>query len=446
MTNQIKTTPRYLALNVLTRVIERGAYSNLQLNNCLNKANNDADRRLITRLVYGVLQHRLTLEYWLAPFVHRPLDGWVKTLLIMSIYQYEYLDRVPQWAVTNEAINIARVLGNQGTRRFVTAVLHSFLRQGPRDFDELSAGLQRWSIEYSVPEWLVQELLREYGQQNTLAILRSVNEPAHISIRVNIALSSVNQVKAHLHDEGVDTEYSQIASAGLVVKSGNVLQTQAFKQGLVTVQDESAMLAVEAMHLAGDEQVLDACAAPGGKSGQIAEALLHHGGHLTSLDIHPHKVALIARNMQRLQVNDVVTPMALDARHLNQQFSDEYFDKALVDAPCSGIGLIRRKPEIRYDKTLADSQHLHEIQLSILNAVAPKIKKGGILLYSTCTILKGENDGTVQAFLADHPNYALMVTKTARTIKNDRQKDTLTILPSDYGSDGFFIAVLKRMK
>ena len=269
-------------------------------------------------------------------------------------------------------------------------------------------------------------------------------------MRVNTSLSSLKDVQDELADElaneGIQTRPSKLAGQGLIVESGNILKSKAFAQGKVTVQDESAMLAVESMHLQGEEQVLDACAAPGGKSGQIAEALIGHGGHLTSLDIHPKKVALIKRHLGRLHLLDVDTPLALDARKVNQKFSDESFDKILVDAPCSGIGLIRRKPEIRYDKSLSDSQHLHQIQLAILNACAPKVKKGGILTYSTCTILKTENDETIQAFLATHQNYELQVTKTARAITNDRQKDTLTILPSDYGSDGFFIANLKRMK
>lgn len=446
MTNQIQKTPRYIALDVLTRVIQRGAYSNLQLNNSLRQAENDADRRLITRLVYGVLQHKLTLEYWLKHLVQRKMDSWVRTLLIMSFYQYEYLDRIPKWAITDEAIKIAKTMGNPGSRRFVTAILHKFLRQGPASFDSLPEGPQRWSVQYSLPQWLVDELTSEYGESETLKVLKSINQEAHISLRVNTALNSIEEAQSELASEGIQTKASRLSAQGLIVESGNVLKSQAFTQGKVTIQDESAMLAVESMHLTGDEKVLDACAAPGGKSGQIAEALIHHGGSLTSLDIHPHKVELIKSHLSRLHLSEVDTAIALDARKVGTKFPDEYFDKILVDAPCSGIGLIRRKPEIRYDKTLSDSKHLHQIQLAILNACAPKVKKGGILTYSTCTILSIENDETIQAFLATHPNYELQVTTTARAIKNDRQKDTLTILPSDYGSDGFFIAVLKRMK
>ena len=204
------------------------------------------------------------------------------------------------------------------------------------------------------------------------------------------------------------------------------------------------MLAVESMHLKPDDLVLDACAAPGGKTVQIAENLTT--GKVVALDIHAHKVKLIEQNAQRMQVADRIQATQLDARKVDERFADETFDKILVDAPCSGFGLLRRKPEIRYDKTWQDSQNLHRIQGTILDSVAPKVKKGGIITYSTCTILAAENDGTVQAFLARHPEFELMTTQTARAIKADRQSKTLTILPNEYNSDGFFISNLKRVR
>jgi 16S rRNA (cytosine967-C5)-methyltransferase len=205
------------------------------------------------------------------------------------------------------------------------------------------------------------------------------------------------------------------------------------------------MLAVESMDLQPQFKVLDACAAPGGKTVQIAERLsADRGGQVVALDIHKHKVRLIKKNALRMGVNNVVSPVALDARKVAEKFSDDEFDRILVDAPCSGIGLLRRKPEIRYTKTPHDSQNLHKIQLAILDAVAPKVKKGGIITFSTCTILQEENEQTVREFLQKHPDFKLERTKTARALKDDRATATLTILPSDYGSDGFFISSLKR--
>lgn len=444
----LKNNARDVALQILTRVTQRGSYSNLQLNQALkhsNLANND--KRFVTNLVYGVLQHKLTLEYWLTPFIHKQTDPWVKVLLMTAIYQYQYLDRVPQWAVTDETIKLAKYHGNPGIRRFVTGVLHAFLRQGPQSFEKIKDIQERLATQYSVPKWLVSELSQQYGQQQTVKILESINQPSKISVRVNTAKISLDDLMPLLAKEGIKTEPSKVSENGLVVDSGSVIDSDLLAKGLIIIQDESAMLAAESLHVKPTDKVLDACAAPGGKTGQIAERIsTKDGGHVDALDIHGHKVRLINKNMQKMGVSDRVSTHQLDARRVDEKFKDEYFDKILVDAPCSGIGLIRRKPEIRYDKNLQDSLSLHKIQLSILNAVATKLKKGGILVYSTCTILQQENDNTINEFLNNHPDYRLLKTVTTRAIKNDRTNDTLTILPSDYGSDGFFIGTLQRLK
>lgn len=440
---------RELALLALERVEENGAYSNLQVDQLLKKYPlADRDRRLATNIIYGVLQHKLTLEYWLAAFTHsKKLDPWVKTLLLSAIYQFHYLKRVPNWAVTDESIKIAKRRGNPGIRKFVTGVLHAILRKGLPDMTAIDDPIQRLSLLNSVPEWLVKELVAEYGQSKTAAILQSINQPAHQVIRVNLAKTTIDAVKQSLNKLGIEYRESKIAQNALVITKGEVVTSDLLKNGEITIQDESAMLAVESMHIQPGERVLDACAAPGGKTAQIAERLsLSAGGHVDALDIHQHKVNLIAKNMRRLGVDQLVTAHVADARQIDSLFADESFDKILVDAPCSGLGLLRRKPEIRYTKQKADSKKLHTVQLAILNAVAAKIKKGGIITYSTCTILQQENDDTVNAFLALHPEFELIRTTTARKVKDHRHSATLTILPSDFDSDGFFISCLKKGK
>ncbi|MBY7147557.1 methyltransferase domain-containing protein, partial [Levilactobacillus brevis] len=195
-------------------------------------------------------------------------------------------------------------------------------------------------------------------------------------------------------------------------------QSALFADGAITIQDESAMLPVEALQLRPGDQVLDACAAPGGKTTQIAAQLdAHSGGKVTALDLHEKKVKLIEANAERLHVTDRVDAVALDARKIDDQFPKKQFDRILVDAPCSGLGLIRRKPEIRYEKTPQDIQQLQRVQLDILNAVSKKLKPNGILVYSTCTILDTENDEVVAQFLATHPEFSPMRVTTAQNIK-----------------------------
>lgn len=448
MTNSSqKKTARYLALESLEKVLTSGAYSNLQLNQVIEKNNlADNDRRLLTNLVYGVIQHRLTLEYWLEPFTKgKKIDDWVKALLMMAIYQYHYLDKVPDWAVTDESIKLAKQRGHEGIRKFVTAILHRILREGLADFNQIASETTRASIEYSVPEWLITELINQYGTEKMIEIVQSLNQPANQSLRINTRLTDKEEVSRQLYEADLDFRDSQVAENALVLEHGVIANTEAFKNGEITIQDESAMLAVENMHLQPSFRVLDACAAPGGKTVQIAAVLdAEAGGQVTALDIHQHKIKLIESNAKRLAVNDVVKAIDLDARKVDEKFTDESFDAILIDAPCSGFGLIRRKPEIRYEKQLSDSYNLQKIQLEILAAVAPKIKKNGIITYSTCTILRQENDDVVNQFLANHPEFTLERTQTNLNLKDDRQSDTLTILPSDYGSDGFFVSSLRR--
>jgi len=214
---------------------------------------------------------------------------------------------------------------------------------------------------------------------------------------------------------------------------------------MFTIQDESAQLVVPALDPQPGDRVLDACAAPGGKTTQIAAALdPDAGGEVIALDIHANKVKLIGENAARMHVADRVAATELDARKVGTEFQAGHFDRILVDAPCSGLGLIRRKPEIRYEKQLSDSLNLQRIQLEILDAVAPTLKKGGIMTYSTCTILKQENQDVIAKFLADHPDFDLIKTPTELGLKADRKSDTLSIYPDDYLSDGFFIACLRK--
>lgn len=447
MTKFVPQNARELAFTSLERVRKAKAYSNLQVDETLRHHElSPADQRLVTTIVYGTLQHQLTLEYWVKSLtIGKKLDSWVETLLLTAFYQYHYLDRVPNWAVTDETIKIAKRRGNPGIRKFVTGVLHSALRKGFPDLSVIKPQTKRLAIEASVPQWLVAKLREENGEQKTEEILHAVNDPAHVSIRVNTKKADLKTVMAQLSAEGIETAESKVAVNALVVTSGSVINSPLFKNGTITIQDESAMLAVESMTLQPQFKVLDACAAPGGKTVQIAEQLSPaEGGQVVALDIHQHKVRLIAKNARRMGVKGAVKPIALDARKVNDKFADEEFDRILVDAPCSGIGLLRRKPEIRYTKTAQDSQQLHKIQLEILNAVAPKVKKGGIIVFSTCTILNEENEHTVHEFLQTHPEFTLERTKTKRALKDDRDSATLTILPSDYGSDGFFISSLKR--
>ncbi|CAH1854274.1 16S rRNA (cytosine(967)-C(5))-methyltransferase RsmB [Convivina praedatoris] len=436
--------PRVLAVQTLSRVKD-GAYSNLQLNQVIKKHQlSAADRSLLTTLVYGVIQHRLTLEFYLAPFINpAKIDPWVRELLYTALFQWQFLDRVPKHALFNESIEVAKIMGHQGTAKYVTAILHKMDREGLPNLQAIDNPTERLVVEYSVPHWLVENLISQVGQSKTLAILKSINLAPKQSIRVNSALSTDDQVVASLEEAGLKVKKSAIVPHAYLVTGGHVATSQAFLKGWIILQDESAMLPVESMQLnSSGQSVLDVAAAPGGKTTQIAAAV-GEAGHVLALDIHQHKIKLILDNAQRLGVGNQVSAQMLDARQIPNQLSQQ-FDRVLVDAPCSGLGLLRRKPEIRYEKTLADVEKLAKLQGEILSASSHIVKKDGIMVYSTCTILQQENSDVVQQFLAQHPNFELLATKTDFNLKSDRQEKTLQIYPDDYLTDGFFIATFQR--
>ncbi|KRN34285.1 16S rRNA m(5)C 967 methyltransferase [Liquorilactobacillus mali] len=433
-----------MAVEILTKITKNGAYSNLALNQVLKKDQlSRVDANLLTIIVYGVLQNLLLLEFWLEPFVKgKKVDDWVKQLLLMSLYQLKFLDKIPDHAVLNEAIKIAKSKGHDGTRKFVTGVLHAILRKGVHDAASIEDESERLSIGYSVPVWIVEELKKQVGYDKTVAILNSLNKAPKQAIRVNESKTSIEDIKTELTREGFKVENSQVAAGSLIVEKGHVSSTHLFEEGKIMLQDESASLVVEAMNLNGDEQVLDACAAPGGKTMQIADYL--RTGTVTALDIHKHKVKLIKENAKKCGFEEKVNSIQLDARKLNEHFKPKSFNQILVDAPCSGIGLMRRKPEVRYEKSMQDSLNLHRVQVGILDKVADYVEINGYLTYSTCTILETENTSVIKEFLEMHHEFEQVEIKTRLNFPNT--KKSLTIYPDDYESDGFFITRLKRVR
>lgn len=273
-------TPRALAVEALTRVAG-GAYSNLQLEQALESHRlSDVDRRFVTNLVYGTIQHQLTLEYYLSKFIkpQQKVLPWVKMTLMVALYQELYLDRVPKRAIFNEAIQLAKDRGHEGIRRFVTGVLHAIDRQGLPDLAQIKDPIERLSLQYSVPTWLITALQEQVGEDKTMQILATINQPAAQSIRANVAVTTAEAVQAALAAEGYQVTPSQVAANAFRLDDKAANQSALFADGAITIQDESAMLPVEALQLRPGDQVLDACAAPGGKTTQIAAQLDAHSG------------------------------------------------------------------------------------------------------------------------------------------------------------------------
>ena len=444
----IKKTSRFQAMQILDKTEKSGSYSNILLNEAIQKNNlSSADARLMTELVYGVLQRKITLDYYLSRFLkeNQKLDTWVRNLLRLSIYQMVYLERVPAHAILFEAVEIAKKRGHVGISKFINGVLRNAERKGFPTIEEIEDPIERLSVSYSLPKWLVEKFVAEIGYEETEVLGESLLNPSHSSARVNEKLTTVQDALDYMQEEGFYVRKSEFSAPGVVSDSGHFASSELFKSGKITIQDETSMLVAPALQVEPHHQVLDACAAPGGKTTHIASYLSKEaGGKVTALDLHKHKVKLIKENAERLHVADVVVGLEQDARKVDDTFADESFDRILVDAPCSGLGLMRRKPDIKYTKKPQDFEQLHTIQLDILNNVAPKLKSRGLLIYSTCTITKEENNQTVVAFLSEHPEFEkeeVFVEGPARDCLND---GFLTIYPHDFQSDGFFISALRK--
>ncbi|MCM3386701.1 16S rRNA (cytosine(967)-C(5))-methyltransferase RsmB [Ureibacillus chungkukjangi] len=435
---------RDAALTILLAVDKHQAYSNLLLNQTINKYKIEAkDRALLTELTYGTLQYKYTLDYYLEPFIKGKMDLWVKWLLRLSLYQIVFLDRVPDHAAVNEAVEIAKRRGHKGIASVVNGVLRSILRQGVRSTEEITDSTKRLAIETSHPDWLVARFIEAYGFEKTKEMLKENNLPPIASIRVNTAKATVEEVLALLEEEGVKAEQSKVIPECLHLLSGQASRTKAFKDGYITIQDESSMMPANALNPQPGWRVLDMCAAPGGKTTHMAEKMKNEGSILAT-DLHPHKLDLIDETSNRLGL-EIIQTAPVDGRKAAEFLEAESFDAVLVDAPCSGLGVMRRKPDIKYTKREEDLSRLHEIQLQLLDNAVKVLKKGGRLVYSTCTINKEENEETVQAFLASHPEMETVpLENLPKELLEKSQGGMLQVFPQDFGSDGFFVAAFRK--
>ncbi|MGA9467142.1 MAG: 16S rRNA (cytosine(967)-C(5))-methyltransferase RsmB [Exiguobacterium marinum] len=438
---------REAALDTLMKIEQGGAYSTIAVNDTLKqKKVAPKDVGLYTELVYGTLSRKGTLDYILKDRIRSPkkLDKFVLPLLRMSVYQLFYLDKVPDRAVLHEAVEIAKKRGHHlGTSKFVNGVLRNVLREGFPDFSGLTDA-ERISIEHSHPEWLVADWIDLYGVETAEAICQLNNEPAPVTVRVNRKRITVDEMMNKLADAGVLTSRSELSIDGLVVESGNVHSTSFIEEGLLSIQDESSMIVADALGVSTNDHILDACAAPGGKAMHTAERM--ENGSLTALDLHPHKAKLIDQQAKRLHINGV-TALALDARLAGERFERESFDRILLDVPCSGLGVIRRKPDIKWTKDKTQLENLPKIQRQIIDAVLPLLKPGGTLVYSTCTIDPSENEIQADYILSkglawDETLKGRLPQSVRPIMESDRAE--LKLLPTTFGTDGFYIAAFKK--
>ncbi|MDW4094607.1 16S rRNA (cytosine(967)-C(5))-methyltransferase RsmB [Staphylococcus saprophyticus] len=431
----METNVRALAFETIQDIINDKAYSNIIINDVLsNNELNRADKGLYTELVYGTLKRKYTLDYLLKPFVQTKLKGWVRQLLWMSIYQYIYLDKIPEHAIINEAVEIAKYKGGPHNGNVVNGILRNIMRSDLPDFTEITDDKKRIAIEYSLPKWLVDHWTTHFGIEKTETIAQSFLDKVTTTVRVNLTRISVDDAIRRLTDDYIVEQDREIETC-LHISGKPIIESRMFKDGLISIQDKSSMFIGELMALKEGDQVLDACSAPGGKACHIAE-ILNGTGHVDATDIHEHKIDLIDFNIRKLRLSNISA-----FEHDATEKYDKVYDKILVDAPCSGLGVLRHKPEIKYEQSQHAIESLVEIQLEILNNVKYNVKPGGTMIYSTCTIEQMENENVVYTFLKENKDFEF--DQFEHPITGEKVK-TMQILPQDFNSDGFFITRIRR--
>lgn len=423
---------RELALDLLLKAESSKQYSNIALDNALKRSElSSADKSLASAIFYGVIERRLTLDYQINSLSSRKIDDIdTKTLnaLRIGLYQLIYLDRIPHHAAINESVSLC----SKKSSGFVNAILRSFLRKGGITLPHREDTLKYLSILYSIDTPLLSKLLSIYGQEETKRFLEAINRSIPTTLRVNTLLTD----RATLLDKIPSSIPTPNASNGILVQ-GAVRELYGFDDGLFFVQDEASQICIEALDAKPNEVIMDVCACPGSKSFGAALSMKNKG-EIHSFDLHENKLSLVINSAKRLKI-DIIKTSPCDSRKFLPEFEGKA-DRIICDVPCSGFGVIAKKPELRY-KDPKESEMLPKIQSDILENVCRYLKSGGTLIYSTCTVLPEENEENINAFLSRHPDFILESWRVGNIFA---ESGMITLLPHIHNTDGFFIAKLKR--
>ena len=432
---------RETALNVLIACRKEGGWSNGVLKEYILR--DKLDRReaaLATRLCYGVLQNRLALDHYLQQLLTGKLKNLhpaVRDILHLGLYQMYYMDKIPESAAVNESVSLAK----KYCKKVASApgLVNGVLRNAVRS----QATIQHptaWQEKYSHPQKLIDRLKAYVGKERIQPMLQANNDIPPMVVQVNTLKTTQEALIQRLEEEGVTAQtHGWMENCLVLTSTGSIDQLPAFREGLFYVQDPAAKLSILCAELQPGMRVLDCCAAPGGKSFAAAMAMKGEGS-ITSCDVHPHKTVLIENGAKRLGI-DFITARCQDASAFVPEW-EMAMDAVIADVPCSGYGIIRKKPDIRY-KDPDSMKELPQLQLAILENQSRYVKPGGLLLYSTCTLLREENEGVVEAFLQNNPNYTREpLPLPAPFPKCD--SGMLALVPGEYDTDGFFICRLRR--
>ena len=457
---------RELALKILYKMDKDNSYSNILLNESFNKIRkegnkNNLDNRdfaFISEILYGVTTWKLTLDEIIKKYSKIKLNKlslWILNILRLSIYQIVFLDKIPKSAAVNEGVNLAKKYGNKGSIGFTNAVLRKVTKKDYEEFFSIKDENKRLSFCYSMPLWIIEELKEEGFSYNKIENFckASILRPK-VSIRVNRLKTSKEELKAILEKEGVKSEEGILEDFLILDKVNNIENLEPFKNGLFTVQDEVAGLSALVLEPKEQEILLDACSSPGGKTTYLAE-MMKNKGEIFAFDVYEHRTKLVEENSKRLGINIIKTKVN-DASCYNEDYKNK-FDKILLDVPCLGIGVLKRKPDIKWQKKKEDIEEIGKLQFEILNTCSKYLKSGGEIVYSTCSVFKKENRDIIEKFLGKNSNFKLdnlynllngkIYNKNKFFIQYiDKENNGYLEVLQNEKTDGFFICKLKNIK
>lgn len=440
---------RDAAVRIVYRVLREGAYSNIAVKQELDAGRlGRLDKALITEIVNGTLRNLTRIDWVKSQFVKKnKIEPWIEDIIRCGIYQLLFLDRVPDSAVCNESAELARAHGHEGAVKFVNGVLRNISRSKEKlEYPDKDKDTIRYlSVFYSHPEWMVKKWMKDYGRQFTEELLCANNEIPPFTIRCNRLKISKQELMTILAEENIECEGGSYNPEAIYIRGTSSIEDKdSFQKGYYQVQDESSMLVAHIIDPKPGEVILDMCSAPGGKTTHIAE-LMGNQGEIVARDVHKHKLKLVLDSCSRLGVSIVRTEL-YNATLLDEG-SLEKFDKVLLDAPCSGLGVIRRKPDLRWKKEPDNFRELAKLQREMLELASKYVKPGGVLVYSTCTINKTENIEVVKDFLSKNQQFhleSLIDQIPEGLVCESAQEGYLELFPNTHRTDGFFIAKIRK--
>ena len=432
---------RQTAFDILSKIQKDSSYSNLTIDSFLaSVCLDEVDSAFVSALVYGVLESSFTLDYQLAANLKQPLKKLkpqVLTVLRLGAYQLLFMDKVPESAAVNESVKLIKANGCSFASGLVNAVLRNVAKKGLCLPDESDKTFY-YSVRYSFPQELVKFWIKSYGEENTVGIMESCSGRPPLIVRANTLKVTADELTSTLKNEGIESKSSVVTDSLELGKCGSVERLKSFKDGLFHVQDAASQFCIDALDPQPGETVLDLCAAPGGKSFTVAERM-NNTGKIVACDIHNHRLDLIKSGAARLGITNIEC-IVNDAAVYNENLP--MADRVLCDVPCSGLGIVRRKPEIRC-KPLDTLKELPPVQCKILDTASRYVKKGGTLVYSTCALNPKENENVCKSFLESHPDFKSKLPSFACEGMFIRD-GFITLMPHINGTDGFFIAVFER--